>query len=193
MTFNHDLHITGDPVADALVSRDPLALLLGMLLDQQIPMEVAFQGPAKLLGRLGHLDAARICELDPEAFGAVMATSPAVHRFPGSMGQRVQALCWVIANEYGNDASALWIDATTGPELLARIKILPGFGDQKARIFVALLGKQLTVQPTGWRGAAGGYGEAGVTKSVADVTSPETLLQVRAFKQAAKKAAKGVG
>lgn len=184
------IRIAQDAVADELLTREPLALLVGMLLDQQIGMEVAFRGPAKLVERLGQLDAATIAEMDPEAFGAVMATTPAVHRFPGSMGQRVQALCAVIANEYGNDASALWSEARTGAELLARMKALPGFGDQKARIFVALLGKQLGVQPTGWREAAGGYGEEGALRSVADVTSPETLLQVRAYKQAVKAAAK---
>lgn len=187
------LCIAQDLAADELLTNESLALLLGMLLDQQIAMEVAFRGPHKLLERLGRLDAGHIASMDQEAFGAVMATPAAVHRFPGSMGKRVQDLCAVIVEEYGNDASALWADATTGRELLGRLKALPGFGDQKARIFVALLGKQIAVQPTGWREAAGGYGEAGVTKSVADVTSPETLLQVRAFKQAAKKAAKAAG
>ena len=185
--------IAQDEVADALLTREPLALLVGMLLDQQIGMEVAFKGPAKLLERLGQLDALQIAELDPAAFGAVMASPPAVHRFPGSMGRRVQDLCAVIAEQYDNDAEALWSGATTGAQLLARIRALPGFGDQKARIFVALLGKQLGVQPAGWREAAGGYGEAGATRSVADVTSPETLLQVRAYKQEAKKAAKAAG
>lgn len=184
------IRIAQDEAADELLSREPLALLVGMLLDQQIGMEVAFRGPQKLAQRLGGLDAATIAEIDPDAFGAVMATPPAVHRFPGSMGKRVQDLCSVIASEYGNDASALWKDVKTGTELLARVKALPGFGDQKARIFVALLGKQLRVRPRGWREAAGGYGEDKVTRSVADVTSPETLLAVRAYKQAAKKVAK---
>ena len=184
------MHLSQDPDADALLSSDPLALLLGMLLDQQIPMEKAFRGPQVLLERLGHLDAARIAALDPDDLGTAMATTPAVHRFPGSMGKRVQDLCAVIAADYGNDAETLWAGAKTGAELLARIKALPGFGDQKAQIFVALLGKQLKVRPRGWREAAGGYGEDKVTRSVADVTSPETLLAVRAYKQEAKRAAR---
>lgn len=169
-----DLHIVGDAEADALLSRDPLALLLGMLLDQQFPMEAAFAGPWKLQSRLGHLDAAKIAELDPDEFGKVMSTPPAVHRFPGSMGGRVQALCAIVAGEYGNDAARLWLTAKTGKELLDRLKALPGFGEQKARIFLALLGKQLGVRPDGWREAAGSYGDDGALRSVADVTSQET-------------------
>ena len=183
------IRIAQDEAADELLSRCPLALLVGMLLDQQIGMEVAFRGPAKLHERLGHLDAATIAAMDPEAFGAVMAATPAVHRFHASMGQRVQAMCRVIADDYGNDAAQLWTGVGTGKELLVRVKALPGFGDQKARIFVALLGKQLAVRPTGWREAAGTYGDAQL-RSVADVTSQETLLKVRAFKQAAKAEAK---
>lgn len=185
-----DLAITGNPDADHLLNTDPLALLLGMLLDQQFPMEAAFAGPWKLHGRLGHLDAAKIAEMDPDEFGKVMSTPPAVHRFPGSMGGRVQALCAIIAGEYGNDAARLWSTAETGKELLARLKALPGFGEQKARIFLALLGKQLGVRPDGWREAAGSYGDEGAFRSVADVTSQETLLQVRAYKQQMKAAAK---
>lgn len=185
-----DLHIVGDPDADALLSRDPLALLLGMMLDQQYPMEAAFAGPWKLQGRLGHLDAAKIAEMDPDEFGKLMSTPPAVHRFPGSMGGRAQALCAIIAGEYGNDAARLWSTAKTGKELLDRVKALPGFGDQKARIFVALLGKQLGVRPDGWREVAGSYGDDGAFRSVADVTSQDTLLQVRAYKQQMKAAAK---
>lgn len=186
------LHLSQDPDADALLSKDPLALLLGMALDQQIPMEKAFRGPQLLMERLGHLDAARIAALDPGEFAAVMATPPAVHRFPGSMAKRLQDLCVVVADDYGNDASALWTGAASGADLLQRVTALPGFGDQKARIFVALLGKQLAVRPRGWRQAAGAYGQDGVTQSVADVTGPESLLAVRAHKQAAKKAARAV-
>ena len=185
-----ELCIAQDAAADELLAREPLALLLGMLLDQQIPMEAAFRGPAKLKDRLGHLDAAKIAGTDPEEFAKVMATPPAVHRFPGSMGGRVQALCRVIADEYGNDAARLWSDASTGKELLGRVKALPGFGDQKARIFVALLGKQLGVTPAGWREAAGAYGEEGSSRSVADVRDQASLLAVRAFKQEAKRATK---
>ena len=184
------LHLSQDPDADALLSRDPLALLLGMLLDQQIPMEKAFRGPAVLAERLGHLDAARIAETAPEEFAAVMAQPPAVHRFPGSMAKRVQELCRARAESYGGRAEAVWEDVTDGRELLRRVEALPGFGKQKAQIFVALLGKQLGVRPDGWREAAGSYGDEGALRSVADVVSPETLLEVRAYKQSVKAAKK---
>ena len=192
------LHLSQDPDADALLSRDPLALLLGMLLDQQIPMEKAFRGPAVLLERLGHLDAARIAEADPEGFAAVMARPPAVHRFPGSMAKRVQELCRALVEHHGGRAEAVWQDAADGTvdgtadaaEVLRRLQALPGFGRQKAQIFLALLGKQCGVTPDGWREAAGAYGEDGALRSVADVTSQETLLQVRAYKQSVKAAAK---
>lgn len=182
--------IAQDPAADQLLTEEPLALLVGMLLDQQVPMKTAFRGPAKLRERLGHLDSATIAAANPEEFAAVMATPPAVHRFPGSMGGRIQALCQSLVAEYEGRAEAVWETAGSGPELLARLRALPGFGDQKARIFLALLGKQLGVRPTGWREAAGPYGEEGSLRSVADVTSPETLLDVRAYKQAAKAEAK---
>ena len=189
------LHLSQDPDADALLSRDPLALLLGMLLDQQIPMEKAFRGPAVLLERLGHLDAAQIAEADPEGFAAVMAQPPAVHRFPGSMAKRVQELCRALVEHHGGRAEAVWEEAADGTsdaaEVLRRLQGLPGFGTQKAQIFLALLGKQCGVTPDGWREAAGAYGEDGVLRSVADVTSEETLLQVRAYKQSVKAAAKG--
>jgi uncharacterized HhH-GPD family protein len=183
------LHLAQDADADALLSRDPLALLTGMLLDQQIPMEKAFKGPEALRVRLGHdLDAAEIGTREdiPELFAMV----PAIHRFPGSMAGRVQEMCRYLVEHHDGKAQNVWKGVKTGPELLERLKALPGFGDQKARIFVALLGKQLGVRPEGWREAAGGYGEEGAHKSVADVTSPETLLQVRAYKQAAKAEAK---
>lgn len=185
-----DLRIAQDEGADRLLADSPLALLLGMALDQQIPMEKAFRGPAVLLERLGHLDAARIADHPPEAFAAVMAQPPAVHRFPGSMGKRVQDLCRHLVEQHGGRAEALWEDVEDGPELLRRLQALPGFGRQKAQIFLALLGKQRGVQPQGWREAAGAYGEDGALRSVADVVSPETLLEVRAYKQAAKSAAK---
>jgi uncharacterized HhH-GPD family protein len=183
-----DLHISGDAEADALISRDPLALLLAMLLDQQIPMEKAFRGPYDLLGRIGKLDAGAIAE-HPD-LGAVFATPPAIHRFPGSMAGRVQDLCRFLVEHHGGEAQNVWNGVKTGDELLARLKALPGFGEQKAKIFLALLGKQLTVQPSGWREAAGLYGEQGAFRSVADVTSKETLLQVRAYKQQQKAALK---
>lgn len=183
------LCIAQDVDADKLLTEEPLALLLGMLLDQQIAMETAFRGPAKLRDRLGHLDPGKIADMDPEAFAVVMATPPAVHRFPGSMGGRVQALCRALGEQYGGDAAAVWSDARTGEEFLARMKSLPGFGDQKARIFVALLGKQLKVRPQGWREAAGSYGDDQL-RSVADVTGPETLRKVRTYKREAKAAAR---
>ncbi len=184
------LWLTDDDDANTLLSEDPLALLLGMLLDQQIPMEKAFRGPHVLRERLGHLDAVRIAEQDAEAFAEVMATPPAVHRFPGSMAKRVQDLCRALTEQYGGRAEAVWEDVSDGPELLRRMTALPGFGTQKAQIFVALLGKQYGVRPAGWREAAGGYGEDGALRSVADVVSQDTLLEVRAYKQSVKKAAK---
>ena len=185
------LHITGDTAADALLSDDPLARLIGMLLDQQIPMETAFIGPAKLKDRLGRLDAAEIAAHDADKLVEVFKLSPAVHRFPGSMAGRVQALCEAVASEWGGEASAIWTRGNPdGAEVLARLKALPGFGEQKAKIFVALLGKQYGFTGAGWREAAGDYGNAGEWRSVADIVDPESLTKVREFKRAAKAAAK---
>jgi uncharacterized HhH-GPD family protein len=184
------LRLSQDLDADALLDADPLALLLGMALDQQIPMEKAFRGPAVLRERLGHLDAARIAEQPPEEFAAAMARPPAVHRFPGSMATRLQDLCRHLVEHHGGRAEAVWEDAQDGAELLRRLQALPGFGKQKAQIFLALLGKQRGVRPAGWREAAGTYGDDGALRSVADVVSPETLQQVRAYKQSVKAAAK---
>jgi len=185
------LRLAQDADADALLARDPLALLVGMLLDQQFPMERAFAGPYLLARRLSldTLDAGAIAAHDPDALAKVMAGPPAVHRYPAAMAGRVQALCRLVAEQWGGDAAELWRSAATGRELLARLRSLPGFGEQKARIFVALLGKQLGVQPPGWREAAGPYGEEGSHRSVADVTDADSLAQVRAFKQATKQAA----
>ena len=190
-----DLRLAQDPDADALLSNDPLALLMGMLLDQQFPLEWAFRAPWRLAQRMERtsLDAAEIADWDPEAFVKLMAGPPALHRYPAAMAQRVQALCRLVVEEYGGDAAALWRTAGTGKELLVRLRALPGFGEQKARIFVALLGKQLGVRPDGWQEVAGLYGEDGSRRSAADVTDAETLAEVRAFKQAAKRAAKGGG
>ena len=187
------LHLAQDKAADALLSKDPLALLLGMLLDQQFPMEAAFAGPWKLKDRLGHLDLQRLAEIDLEELTAAMRQPPVVHRYPASMAGRVQALCRIVVDTYGGDAAAIWRTAATGKELFARLRALPGFGEQKARIFVALLGKQLGVQPDGWREVAGVYGEDGSRRSAADVTDADTLAEVRAFKQAAKAAKKARG
>lgn len=185
------LQLVQDPAADALLESNPLALLVGMLLDQQIPMEVAFAGPKKLADRLGGLDARQIADYDPEAFLALCAERPAVHRFPGSMGKRVQTLAQTIVDEYDGDAAAVWTaGAPDGAEVLRRLKALPGFGDQKARIFLALLGKQYGVTPDGWRKAAGDYGKAGTHMSVADVVDGGSLDKVRSFKKQAKAAAK---
>jgi uncharacterized HhH-GPD family protein len=187
------LNLALDSDADALLSRDPFALLTGMLLDQQIPMERAFAGPRVLAERLGtpqRLDPLQIAEYSPEEFAALMAGPPAVHRFPASMAGRVQALAREVATTYDGDAAAVWTGVTTGARLLQRLRALPGFGEQKARIFLALLGKQLGVRPRGWREAAGPYGEEGSRRSVADVVDAVSLAEVRSYKQAMKRAAK---
>ncbi|MGW0865675.1 HhH-GPD-type base excision DNA repair protein [Streptomyces sp. NPDC002611] len=192
------LHLAQDPEADALLGRSPLAALVGMLLDQQVPMEWAFKGPATIAQRLGtdDLDAHEIAAHEPEAFAALLSQKPAVHRYPGSMAKRIQQLCQYLVEHYDGDAEAVWKDAGTGKELLKLLAGLPGFGKQKAQIFLALLGKQLGVRPEGWREAAGAYGEPQSFRSVADITGPESLVKVRAHKQemkAAAKAAKAAG
>jgi uncharacterized HhH-GPD family protein len=187
------LQLVQDPAADALLESNPFALLVGMLLDQQIPMEVAFAGPRKIADRMGDLDAREIADYDPEKFIALVSERPAVHRFPGSMGKRVQDLARVIVDDYDGNAAALWTAGDPdGPEVLRRLKALPGFGDQKARIFLALLGKQYGVTPAGWREAAGDYGKQGTHMSVADVVDAGSLDKVRAFKKAAKAGARAM-
>ncbi len=180
------LFLTGRTDADALLAADPNALLVGMVLDQQIPMEKAFSGPAVLAERMGGLDVRAIAAADPGAFKELFARPPAVHRFPGSMAARVQSVCQVLVDSYDGDAAQLWQDVDSGAELLRRIAALPGFGAQKAAIFLALLGKQYGVTPPGWREAAGAYGEEGSRRSVADVVDDESLEAVRASKKAAK-------
>jgi uncharacterized HhH-GPD family protein len=181
------IHLTGDKEADALLSKDPLALLLGMVLDQQVTMEKAFWAPSELARRMGgSLDAASIAAADPEKFATLFKEKPALHRFPGSMAGRVQAVCGIVAEEYGGKADALWKGLPDGQTLMKRLTSLPGFGEQKARIFAALLGKQLGVQPEGWRAATAPFGEAGSFLSVADITDAESLGKVRAHKQAMK-------
>ncbi|WP_300009138.1 HhH-GPD-type base excision DNA repair protein [Pseudonocardia sp.] len=186
------LRLSQDPDSDALLDRDPLALLIGMLLDQQIPMEHAFWAPAELARRLGRdtLDAREIAGYDPDELIAVFATPRALHRYPRSMAGRVQALCAALVEQYDGDVTLVWTGAADGAELYSRLVALPGFGKQKAQIFTALLGKQRGVAPDGWREAAGSYGEDGAYRSVADVVDPASLAKVREFKQAAKAAAK---
>jgi uncharacterized HhH-GPD family protein len=186
------LHLAQDPAADALLGRSPLAALVGMLLDQQVPMEWAFKGPRTIADRLGadDLDAHEIAAQDPEAFAAVLSEKPAVHRYPGSMAKRIQQLCQYLVEHYDGNAELVWKGVADGRELLRRLEELPGFGRQKAQIFLALLGKQLGVTPEGWREAAGAYGEVKSFRSVADITGPESLARVRAHKQEMKAAAK---
>jgi uncharacterized HhH-GPD family protein len=186
------LCIAQDSAADELLGRDPLALLLGMLLDQQFPMERAFSSPRLLADRLGVdvLSAPDLASADPEVLTKVFQGPPALHRYPGSMAGRTQDLCRLLVERYDGRAEGLWVDAADGATLLRRIGELPGFGAQKSKIFLALLGKQYGVTPPGWREAAGDYGLEGSRRSVADITGPESLTEVRAFKQEAKQAAK---
>ena len=184
------LRIAQDEVADRVLTDDPFALLMGMLLDQQLPMEQAFAGPAQVLDRFGSLDPERIAAADPEQFAALCAVPPAVHRFPSSMATRVQQLASIVAGEYGGRAERLWREAATGRELMRRLQALPGFGRQKAQIFTALLGKQLEVRPEGWEAAAGDYAEPGAHRSVADVVDQDSLDRVRAHKKQLKQQAK---
>jgi uncharacterized HhH-GPD family protein len=184
------LQIAQDPTADEVLSTDAFALLIGMLLDQQFPMERAFQGPAKILDRFGTLDPAKIADADPESFATLCATPPAIHRYGRSMAGRVQEVARVVVADYDGDAERIWAEATSGADLVARIRKLPGFGEQKAKIFLALLGKQYGVTPTGWRAAAGDYGKAGTHMSVADVKDAGSLQKVRSYKKEMKAAAK---
>ncbi|MGC4870324.1 HhH-GPD-type base excision DNA repair protein [Micromonospora sp. DT53] len=180
-----------DPEANRLLENSPLALLLGMVLDQQVPMEKAFSSPYVLQQRLGHeLDAAELAGYDAEALVALFAQPPALHRFPKAMAARAQEVCQVLVERYDGDAALLWAEVPDGPELLRRVSALPGFGKQKAQIFVALLGKRFGVTPQDWRKAAGDYGDPGAYRSVADVTDADSLRRVREFKQQMKAAAK---
>ena len=181
-----DLAVTGNGDADALLNTDPLALLIGMLLDQQVPMEWAFTGPYTLQERLGgKLDAEQIASMDPDEFLALCKGPPAIHRFPGSMGKRVQALAQHIVDEYDGDAEAIWRDVPSGAELRRRLLALPGYGAEKTSIFIALLAKRLGVKPDGWEEAAGPFAD-GTPRSVADIDSADTLAKVRQWKQAQK-------
>ncbi len=186
------IHITGDAAADQVLTDDPFALLVGMMLDQQYPMEHAFRGPAKVLDRFGTLDPARIATADPAAFAELCSTPPAIHRFPGSMAARLQELARIVADEYDGHADRIWTEAADGRDLMKRMQALPGFGKQKAQIFVALLAKQLGVRPTGWEAAVGAYAEEGY-RSVADVVDDASLQKVRDYKKQQKAAAKATG
>ncbi len=191
---NDPLHLTRDLDANKLLGRDPLALLIGMVLDQQVPMERAFKSPYDLLIRMSpaspakRLDASEIASYDPERMSAIFSESPALHRFPGSMAERVQAVCAIIASKYNGKADALWKTAKTGDELIQRLSDLPGFGPQKAKIFAALLAKQLGIRPDGWKQATDPYGQDGTYISVADVSSPEAFAKVKETKKAMKAA-----
>lgn len=184
------IRIAQDETADQLLSTDPFALMVGMLLDQQYGMEHAFRGPAKIVDKLGTLDPGTIAAQDPGKFADLCSTPPAIHRYARSMAGRVQQLAQVVLEDYDGDASRIWTTAGSTTELLERLKSLPGYGDQKARIFAALLGKQLDVTPEGWREAIGPYAELGSFRSVADVVDETSLQKVREFKKSAKAAAK---
>jgi uncharacterized HhH-GPD family protein len=190
------LHLSGDERADRLISEDPLALLIGMVLDQQITIEQAFRGPAELVDRLGlrtPIDARRLASMDPATLTAAFARRPSIHRYPTSMAARVQEVCRVVADEYGGDAARVWKSATDGAELRDRVQALPGFGPRKSRIFVALCAKQLGVRPPGWEEASDPFGVPGAFLSVADIVDAESLEEVRRHKREAKAAAKAAG
>jgi len=181
--------ITGDPAADELLVTDPLALVIGMLLDQQVPMEWAFKGPSTLRDRLGGLDATKIAAMPPEELEAVFREKPALHRYPGSMAKRTHALCVHLVDEYDGDAAKLWTGVDDPQVLFDRIRALPGYGEEKAKIFLAILGKRLKVAPKGWEVCAVPFSDS-EPRSVADIDSPENLQRVRAWKQAQKAAKK---
>ena len=183
------IHITGDAHADQVLTDSPFALLVGMMLDQQYPMEHAFRGPAKVLDRFGSIDPADIAAADPERFTELSSTPPAIHRFPGSMAARLQELARIVVEQYDGDAARIWSDATDGKDLLKRVQALPGFGKQKSQIFVALLAKQLGVRPDGWEDVVGAYAEDGY-RSVADVVDEASLQKVRDHKKEMKAAAR---
>ncbi|MEP1125046.1 MAG: HhH-GPD-type base excision DNA repair protein [Ilumatobacter sp.] len=183
------LYITGDEAADGLLNTDANALLIGMLLDQQVPMEWAFMGPSTLRTRLGHLDPVRIAAMDVDDFVAVCCDKPAIHRFPGSMGKRIHQVCIALVEDYEGDAGNIWRDAESGREIHRRLRALPGYGDEKSKIFVAILAKTQGVQPDDWRDAAGKFGDD-VPRSVADIHDEASLAAVREWKKAQKAAKK---
>ena len=181
------LYLTGDTEADTLLTEDANALLIGMVLDQQVPMEKAFGGPLEISRRMGgRLDVAAIAASDEDEFVALCSERPAIHRFPGAMAKRVRAVCTVLVEQYDGRAENVWAGAHTGAEVVAAVKALPGFGPEKAQIFTALLGKQYGVAPPGWREAAGAYGQDEVYRSVADIVDQDSLQRVRQTKKAVK-------
>lgn len=181
------LYITGDTAADKLLNSNGTALLIGMLLDQQVPMEWAFKGPATLKQRLGHLDPKKIAAMNVDDFVALCCEKPALHRFPAAMGRRIHELCGIIATKYANKGENIWVGITDAKELTARLRVLPGYGEEKAQIFIALLGKRMGVKPRNWKIEAGVFSDDN-PRTVADITSPETLLLVRSWKKAEKAA-----
>jgi len=188
------LWLAQEPKADELLSRNPFAMLVGMVLDQQIPLERAFAGPQTIADRMSGFDAAEIADYDPDKFAALCSEKPAIHRFPGSMAKRIQTLAQIIMDRYDGDAAGVWnAGDPDGPELLQRLKGLPGFGEQKAQIFLALLGKQYAVTPEGWRAAAGEFGKAGTHMSVADIADAGSLDKVRSYKKQMKAEKKATG
>jgi uncharacterized HhH-GPD family protein len=184
------IHITGDEHADQVLTESPFALLCGMLLDQQFPMERAFAGPAKVLDRFGNLEPDQIAAAEPEQFASLCSEPPAVHRFPGSMAERIQAVAQIVVERYDGHAERIWTEAADAGDLLERMTSLPGFGQQKSQIFVALLAKQLGVRPEGWEAVVGDYSQEGY-RSVADVVDAASLEKVRAYKKEKKAAARG--
>ena len=183
------LYITGRSESDALLNDDPLALLIGMQLDQQVPMEWAFMGPNTLKQRLGHLDANRIASMDEDEFVAVCCDKPAIHRFPAVMGRRIHAMCIVLADRFGGRPDQLWATVKTGAELYDRLRELPGYGEEKAQIFVALLAKRFGVRPKGWKAAAGVFADD-EPRTIADCRDPESLARVREWKRIQREAKK---
>jgi uncharacterized HhH-GPD family protein len=185
--------VTGDPASDQLLTTNPFALLVGMLLDQQVPMEWAFGSPLRLKERLGgELEAAGVAAADPAAFEEIFRQKPPLHRYPASMAKRVQTLAQFLVDHYDGDAARVWTEADDGADLYTRVRALPGYGDQKAKIFVALLAKRMGIAPAGWEAAAGAYADD-TPRSVADVDSPETLQRVREFKRAQRAEKKSAG
>ncbi len=184
-TTRSDFYITGITSADALLNRDGTALLIGMLLDQQVPMQWAFTGPHTIRERLGHIDAKRIAALDVDDFGSICREKPAIHRFPASMAQRIHAMCTMIASTYKGKGANIWAGVNDAAELVRRLRALPGFGEEKTQIFVALLGKRFGVRPKGWKKVAGAFSDT-QPRSVADINSAAMLLKVRGYKKMQK-------